>query len=96
MDYQDILNSTENYLQKCVAPHAEIIDSDSEALKTALAGLEDRSLLALRVPQKWGGAGNCTGDFLPISGIDGSIFRCFVFSANSAPQRNFHACQQRQ
>ena len=56
MDYQDILNSTENYLQKCVAPHAEIIDSDSEALKTALAGLEDRSLLALRVPQKWGGA----------------------------------------
>src|SRR5919199_1583287 len=56
MDYQDILNSTENYLQKCVAPDAEIIDSDSEALKTALAGLEDRSLLALRVPQKWGGA----------------------------------------
>ncbi|MEG4287379.1 acyl-CoA dehydrogenase family protein [Microcoleus sp. C2C3] len=56
MDYQDILNSTENYLQKCVAPHAGIIDSDSEALKTALAGLEDRSLLALRVPQKWGGA----------------------------------------
>ncbi len=55
MDFPDILNSTETYLQNCVAAHAEIIDSDSEALKTALAGLEDRSLLALRVPQKWGG-----------------------------------------
>ena len=56
MDFQDILNSTETYLKECVAPHAEIIDSDSEALKIALVGLEDRSLLALRVPQKWGGA----------------------------------------
>ncbi|MEG3888927.1 acyl-CoA dehydrogenase family protein [Microcoleus sp. Z1_A1] len=56
MDSPYILNSTESYLQKCVSPHAEIIDSDSEALETAVAGLEDRSLLALRVPQKWGGA----------------------------------------
>jgi alkylation response protein AidB-like acyl-CoA dehydrogenase len=56
MDFQDILNSTETYLQKCVSPRAEIIDSDSEALKIAVAGLEDRSLLALRVPQKWGGS----------------------------------------
>lgn len=56
MDSQAILNSTETYLQKCVSPNAEIIDSDSEALETAVAGLEDRSLLALRVPQKWGGA----------------------------------------
>ncbi|MEG4244287.1 acyl-CoA dehydrogenase family protein [Microcoleus sp. MON2_D6] len=56
MDSPYILNSTESYLQKCVSPHAEIIDSDSEALETAFAGLEDRSLLALRVPQKWGGA----------------------------------------
>ncbi|MEG5038250.1 MULTISPECIES: acyl-CoA dehydrogenase family protein [unclassified Microcoleus] len=55
MDSQEILNSTETYLQKCVAPQAEIIDSDSEALKTAVAGLDNRSLLALRVPQKWGG-----------------------------------------
>jgi len=56
MDFQDILNSTETYLKECVVPRAEIIDSDSEALKIALAGLENRSLLALRVPQKWGGA----------------------------------------
>jgi len=56
MDFQDILNTTENYLKECVAPRAEIIDGDSEALKKALAGLENRSLLGLRVPQKWGGA----------------------------------------
>ncbi|MEG4282729.1 acyl-CoA dehydrogenase family protein [Microcoleus sp. A006_D1] len=56
MDFQDILNSTETYLIECILPHAEIIDSDSEALKIALVGLENRSLLALRVPQKWGGA----------------------------------------
>jgi alkylation response protein AidB-like acyl-CoA dehydrogenase len=56
MDFQYILNSAESYLKECVAPRAEIIDSDSEALKTALLGLENRSLLALRVPQKWGGA----------------------------------------
>ena len=55
MDFQDILSNTETYLQECVAPHAEIIDSDSEALKIAVARLEDRSLLALRVPAKWGG-----------------------------------------
>ena len=56
MDFQDILSSTETYLQQCVSPGAEVIDSDSEALKIALTGLEDRSLLALRVPQKWGGS----------------------------------------
>ncbi len=56
MDFKDILNRTETYLKECVSPHAEVIDSDSEALKKALSGLENRSLLALRVPQKWGGA----------------------------------------
>ena len=55
MNSPDILNTAETYLQKFVAPHAEIIDSDSQSLETALAGLEDRSLLALRVPQAWGG-----------------------------------------
>ena len=56
MDFPDILNSTETYLKNSVVANAELIDSDSEALKKALAGLEKRSLLALRVPQKWGGA----------------------------------------
>ncbi len=56
MDFKYLLNTTENYLKECVVPRAEIIDSDSEALKIALVGLENRSLLALRVPPKWGGA----------------------------------------
>jgi alkylation response protein AidB-like acyl-CoA dehydrogenase len=55
MDFSDILNSAETYLKNCIAANAERIDSDSEALKKALVGLEERSLLALRVPQKWGG-----------------------------------------
>ncbi|NJK76378.1 MAG: acyl-CoA/acyl-ACP dehydrogenase [Richelia sp. CSU_2_1] len=55
MNSQDILNCTETYLQKFVAPQAEIIDTNSEALATAIDGLEARSLLALRVPQYWGG-----------------------------------------
>ncbi|MGL5064741.1 MAG: acyl-CoA dehydrogenase family protein [Microcoleus sp.] len=55
MTSEDILNLAETYLQKFVAPQAEIIDSNSHALETVLAGLEERSLLALRVPQAWGG-----------------------------------------
>jgi alkylation response protein AidB-like acyl-CoA dehydrogenase len=56
MNFQAILDSAEIYLKECVSPRAEIIDSDSESLKTALVGLENRSLLALRVPQNCGGA----------------------------------------
>ncbi|WP_373535276.1 acyl-CoA dehydrogenase [Microcoleus sp.] len=56
MDFQEILHSTKSYLKECVVPRAEVIDGDSEALKIAVTGLESRSLLALRVPQKWGGA----------------------------------------
>lgn len=56
MDFSDIFNCTETYLKTSIAGNAELIDSDSEALKKALMGLEERSLLALRVPQKWGGA----------------------------------------
>ncbi|MEG4014431.1 MULTISPECIES: acyl-CoA dehydrogenase family protein [unclassified Microcoleus] len=56
MDFTNILNITESYLKECVVPRAEVIDGDSEALKIAVAGLESRSLLALRVPLKWGGA----------------------------------------
>ncbi|MGB3266342.1 MAG: acyl-CoA dehydrogenase family protein [Microcoleus sp.] len=56
MDFQEILHSTKTYLKECVVPRAEVIDGDSEALKIAVSGLESRSLLALRVPQKWGGA----------------------------------------
>ncbi|MCU0546278.1 MAG: acyl-CoA/acyl-ACP dehydrogenase [Oscillatoriaceae cyanobacterium Prado104] len=55
MNPQNLLDTAETYFQKFVAPQAEIIDSNSQALATAIAGLEARSLLALRVPQHWGG-----------------------------------------
>ena len=48
--------------------------------------------LSVTCSPKMGRCGDSTGDFLPISGIDGSIFRRFVFPANSAPQRNCDDC----
>jgi len=51
-----LLALAESYLKEVVAPIASQIDADSEALKTALQGMGDRSLLALRVPKKWGGS----------------------------------------
>ncbi|MEW6491559.1 MAG: acyl-CoA dehydrogenase family protein [Cyanobacteriota bacterium] len=55
-DEQALLDLTESYLQESVAPLASKIDENPEALKEALQGLGDRSLLALRVPKVWGGA----------------------------------------
>lgn len=55
MNSQDLLNTAETYLQKFVAPQAEIIDSNFQELARAIDGLEERSLLALRVPKHWGG-----------------------------------------
>ncbi|MBW4519446.1 MAG: acyl-CoA/acyl-ACP dehydrogenase [Scytolyngbya sp. HA4215-MV1] len=46
----------EPLLRRSVAPHAEKIDRQPEALRTALQELGRVSLLALRVPQTWGGA----------------------------------------
>lgn len=54
-DQQALLNLAEAYLRESVAPVASEIDDNPEALKTALQGLGDRSLLALRVPKVWGG-----------------------------------------
>jgi len=51
-----ILEVAEAYLREIVAPGASQIDQDTEALRTALKGLGDRNLLALKVPQDWGGA----------------------------------------
>lgn len=48
---------TNRYLQQSVAPLANTIDADPQALIRAFRGLGDRHLLALRVPQSWGGAG---------------------------------------
>ncbi|MBD2743839.1 acyl-CoA dehydrogenase family protein [Coleofasciculus sp. FACHB-1120] len=51
-----LLDIAESYLRKSVAPLATQIDSSSEALREALKGLGERSLLALRVPQERGGS----------------------------------------
>ena len=54
---QKILATVQNYLQEIVAPQAAQIDRNPEILQQALVGMGDRSLLALRVPQSFGGAG---------------------------------------
>ena len=54
---QKILTTIHNYLQEIVAPQAAQIDRNPETLKQVLLGMGARSLLALRVPQSFGGAG---------------------------------------
>lgn len=56
-DQQALLEYAESYLREFVAPLASEIDENPEALKQVLRGMGDRSLLALRVPPIWGGAG---------------------------------------
>jgi alkylation response protein AidB-like acyl-CoA dehydrogenase len=55
-DQQALLDLAESYLRESVAPVASEIDENPLALKEALQGLGNRSLLALRVPKSWGGA----------------------------------------
>ncbi len=50
-----VINEAETYFKEVIAPQATEIDRDSKALKIALQGMGDRTLLALRVPQSWGG-----------------------------------------
>ncbi|HBB33871.1 MAG TPA: acyl-CoA dehydrogenase [Cyanobacteria bacterium UBA8803] len=52
---QMLLDLTESYLKESVGPVASAIDSDPEALRDAIKGMGDRSLLALKVPLIWGG-----------------------------------------
>lgn len=52
----NLLEVADAYLRQIVAPSASEIDQDTQALRTALQGLGSRSLLALKVPQRWGGA----------------------------------------
>ncbi len=63
---QVFLNLAESYLRESVAPVASEIDAHPEALQEALQGLGERSLLALRVPKVWGGAG-----------VSEATYRCF-------------------
>jgi len=51
----NLLEVAEAYLREIVAPRASEIDQDIQALRTVLQGLGDRNLLALKVPQGWGG-----------------------------------------
>ncbi len=50
-----VLESAKSYLLTQVAVSANQIDSSSEQLFSALQGLGDLGLLALRLPQSWGG-----------------------------------------
>ncbi len=59
----NLLPIAQQYFQELVAPQAEKIDKDSQALAIALKGMGDRNLLALRVSQNWGGAGLTTQKF---------------------------------
>jgi alkylation response protein AidB-like acyl-CoA dehydrogenase len=54
---QALLEVAQSYLSETVAPLASEIDSDPEVLREALRGMGNRALLALKVPQVWGGAG---------------------------------------
>jgi kynurenine formamidase/alkylation response protein AidB-like acyl-CoA dehydrogenase len=51
----DFLNHVKSFLKLEVAPYANQMDSDSETLFNALRKLAKLELLALRVPQRWGG-----------------------------------------
>jgi len=53
---QALIERVENLLRTQIAPKATEIDCHPSALQTALQTLGTHSLLALRVPQAWGGA----------------------------------------
>ncbi len=52
----NLLDRLDAYLREVVTPNAEEMDDRAEVLRSALQGLADLNLLALRVPQDWGGA----------------------------------------
>ncbi len=53
----NLLELTESYLQRSVAPIANKIDSDWDTLFQALQGIGELGVLTLRIPTEWGGAG---------------------------------------
>ena len=56
METSTLLETAEIYLRDTIAPIANQLDEDVERLRSALQGLGDRHLLALRVPRIYGGA----------------------------------------
>src|SRR3712207_3078600 len=63
---RSLLEMTETLLRTVVEPNAAAIEDSSEKLGVALRELGKHSLLGLRVPQGWGGAG-----------VNEATFRCF-------------------
>lgn len=55
MPGNEVLELAENYLFEEVRPRAEAIDTDPNELRTALEGLCQRGLMALRRPAQYGG-----------------------------------------
>lgn len=53
----ELLALAETILREEVAPQAQAIDADPEALRSAMASLSSRGLLALRVSAEYGGPG---------------------------------------
>lgn len=58
-----MLDAAIEYLQSSVAPNANTLDSNPEALSEALHGLCDRGLMALKRPQEFGGPAWPESDF---------------------------------
>lgn len=56
MAIDPVLSNAEQVLRSSIAPQAQAIDQDPEALRAALQQLGAHHLLALRVPRSWGGA----------------------------------------
>ena len=59
----NILNLTQNYLEKNVVSQAETIDRDSAQLKQVLQDLGKLKILALKVPQSLGGSSFSAQDY---------------------------------
>lgn len=62
----DVLKRAETFLRDEIVPKAADIDADPEALRSALNGLCERNLMAIRRPEEYGGPG-----------LDESSFRHF-------------------
>jgi alkylation response protein AidB-like acyl-CoA dehydrogenase len=52
----EFLAIAREYFAQEVEPRAEELDRSPEALRTALQGMADRSLLGAKIPEKWGGS----------------------------------------
>lgn len=82
-----LLEMARDYFQNRIAPQAARIDRDPIALQSALQGMGERCLLALRVPKEWGGGGMGGTHLSTIPNPRRSLFRRFNFSANPTPKR---------